>query len=207
MSANFKLAKKVAKEAPLNDCYNSVLAPAPGLGEDLFQSISSSTLSSLTWIFSWSLLSNPYMYIKLSALFVITIMSGLTRPPVTAVNVLRSLALFVFAPSPHLNPFPFYWALRTKGAVPFFVDELSHFSFNRWWSVAWTEGAGGPGVIHWMLVTKNSRISCSPNSVLVSSIKFIVVNLKGGFTRHGLRCPNTSKNRIGQMGNWTMDLF
>ena len=147
------------------------------------------------------------LYIKLSALFVITIMDGLWRPPVTAVNVYRSLALFVFAPSPHLNPFPFYWALRTKDAVPFYVDELSHFSFNRWWSVAWTEGAGGPGVIHWMLVTKNSRISCSPNSVLVSSIKFIVVNLKGGFTRHGLRCPNTSKNRIGQMGNWTMDLF
>ena len=53
VSANFELAKKVAKEAPLNDCYNSVLAPAPGLGEDLFQSISSSTLSSLTWISSW----------------------------------------------------------------------------------------------------------------------------------------------------------
>ena len=68
-------------------------------------------------------------------------------------------------------------------------------------------GGGGPRCDTWMLVTKNSRISCSPNSALVSSIKFIVVNLKGGFTRHGLRCPNTSKNRIGQMGNWTMDLF
>ena len=57
VSANFQLvkivAKKVAKEAPLNDCYNSVLAPAPGLGDDLFESIYSSTLSSFTWISSW----------------------------------------------------------------------------------------------------------------------------------------------------------
>ena len=57
VSANFEVvkivAKKVAKEAPLNDCYNSVLAPAPGLGEELFDSISSSTLSSLTLISSW----------------------------------------------------------------------------------------------------------------------------------------------------------
>ena len=39
VSANFevgKAAKKIAKEAPLNDCYNSVLAPAPGLGENIF---------------------------------------------------------------------------------------------------------------------------------------------------------------------------
>ena len=108
VSANFEVvkivAKKVAKEAPLNDCYNSVLAPAPGLGEDLFQSISSSTLSFLTSIFflEWqNLLSNPYMYIKLPALFFITMMGGLWRPPVTAVNVLRCLALYVLAPSPH----------------------------------------------------------------------------------------------------------
>ena len=41
VSANFELvkivAKKVAKEAPLNDCYNSVLAPASGLGADFSQ--------------------------------------------------------------------------------------------------------------------------------------------------------------------------
>ena len=42
----------------------------------------------------------------------------------------------------------------------------------------------GPRCDTWMLVTKNGCISNSPNSVGVSSIKFIVVNLKGKFTQH-----------------------
>ena len=52
----------------------------------------------------------------------------------------------------------------------------------------------------WMLVTKNGRISNSPNSVRVSSIKFIVVNLKGIFTQHRLsKYEQELNDRIRQM--------
>ena len=57
----------------------------------------------------------------------------------------------------------------------------------------------GPRCDTWMLVTKNGRISNSPNSVGVSSIKFIVVNLKGRFTQHRPSKYEQDRIRIGQM--------
>ena len=81
-----------------------------------------------------------------------------------------------------LNSFQFWRCLELE-KVHLFSKGPSHFSFG-WRSVTWTE----EDQVWYMNVgaTKNGRISNSPNLAGVSSIKFIVVNLKAKFTQHRL---------------------